>query len=107
MKGCLNIKQEKDYTICSCNHLTNFAALYFPYDADPPESIELSYMTYICAVISIVSCIITIGAHLAQHKHRTNQQKRILINICFALIGRDTFFLIGTFITKKLAVIIQ
>jgi len=51
-------------------------------------------LTYVCSIISIVGCIITIGAHLANPKHRASQQKRILLNVCLSLIGRDVFFTI-------------
>ena len=117
-QGCVNYKQSwvKNYTClrrvnifsesvtyCKCNHLTNFAVLYYPYDDQPPESRGLTILTYVCAFLSIICCVITIFAHLLQHRQRTNQHKQILMSLCVALIGRDVFFLTGKYFFLSLS----
>ncbi|CAG5083808.1 Oidioi.mRNA.OKI2018_I69.PAR.g10468.t1.cds [Oikopleura dioica] len=95
--GCIkDVRQStKDKTVCKCNHFTNFAALYTPFrDEDSiPEAHNLNMTTYIVSALSIACLLATLGIHLWFEKLRSNAQKRILISLCFALLGRDACIL--------------
>ena len=88
-----------------CDHLTNFAALYSPYQNKPlPEAEGLNIVTYICCGLSIFGLVVTISVHLAVPRLGKSAQKRILVNLCFAILGRDiSMILVGATFTGELS----
>jgi hypothetical protein len=85
----LDERSDENSTTCTFIHTTNFAALYTPYQSEKPEGPELNILTYICCSISILGLLVTIGVHLALPRLRKTANRRILINLCFAVLGRD------------------
>ena len=100
----MRAKSDENVTTCQCNHCTNFAALYSPYQNDLPEGVALNYLTYACCALSIIGLVVTLIIHLAVPRLQKSQQKRILINLCFSVLGRDiSVILLGTAFTGTLS----
>jgi len=97
VNGCVKDVRLSDSstTVCKCDHFTNFASLYTPFREENsiPEAEGLNITTYVVCGMSILCLLATICIHLWFEKLRSSAQKRILISLCFAILGRDASML--------------
>eukprot|EP00057_Strongylocentrotus_purpuratus_P022352 XP_011676826.1 PREDICTED: uncharacterized protein LOC100893482 [Strongylocentrotus purpuratus] len=78
---------------CLCDHLTSFAVLL---DVSGDVGLyALDVLGMIGCIISIICLLITLVTYLSMKKLRSKQPQRILINLCFALLGLYLVFVIG------------
>ncbi|XP_030844489.1 adhesion G-protein coupled receptor G2-like [Strongylocentrotus purpuratus] len=78
---------------CLCDHLTSFAVLL---DVSGDVGLYvLDVVGMIGCIISIICLVITLVTYLSMKKLRSKQPQRILINLCFALLGLYLVFVIG------------
>eukprot|EP00057_Strongylocentrotus_purpuratus_P034849 XP_796775.3 PREDICTED: probable G-protein coupled receptor 112 [Strongylocentrotus purpuratus] len=78
---------------CLCDHLTSFAVLL---DVSGDVGLyALDVLGMIGCIISIICLVITLVTYLSMKKLRSKQPQRILINLCFALLGLYLVFVIG------------
>uniref|UniRef100_A0A8C0H2R3 Adhesion G protein-coupled receptor F5 n=1 Tax=Chelonoidis abingdonii TaxID=106734 RepID=A0A8C0H2R3_CHEAB len=106
--GC-HPKDEEDYVICTCNHLTSFSILMsFDQGSSPSggELQSLDYITYIGLSISIVSLMICILIESLVWKHvtknRTSYMRHVcILNIAVSLLIADSWFIVTAFIQDK------
>ncbi|XP_038077212.1 adhesion G-protein coupled receptor G2-like [Patiria miniata] len=91
-KGCKREMDSKGRVVCVCDHLTNFAVIVDIYGI---SSTALDVISKLICGVSIVAVIVTVGTFLAFKKFRSKQPQRILLSLCFALLGMYVFFLAG------------
>ncbi|KAJ8024354.1 Adhesion G-protein coupled receptor G4 [Holothuria leucospilota] len=96
-QGCelVSISEENTGSIieCHCNHLTNFAVLLdIQGDID---HVALDILSIIGCMVSIFSLVITLIVLLAAKKLREQVPQKIIVNLCFALLGLYICFLVG------------
>ncbi|XP_030852439.1 adhesion G-protein coupled receptor G2-like [Strongylocentrotus purpuratus] len=78
---------------CVCDHLTSFAVLM---DVSGDMGLyALDVLGMIGCIIFIICLVITLVTYLSTKKLRSKQPQRILINLCFALLGLYLVFVIG------------
>lgn len=95
-RGCTVASSNSTYTICSCDHLTNFAILMNP--VYHSNSKVLGIITKVGCSISIVCLILTIIIYAISWKYVTSQdvtksQSVLLMNLCVSLIIAYLIFL--------------
>ncbi|XP_077993992.1 adhesion G-protein coupled receptor D1-like [Glandiceps talaboti] len=100
-EGCEVTETSLEKTVCSCNHLTNFACLMQPVDIDISESHQnaLSIITFLGCGVSLVSLFATfvIMVYLRLNSDRI----MILQNMIIALMLAEFIFIIGINATEK------
>ncbi|NXE74885.1 AGRF5 protein, partial [Cochlearius cochlearius] len=94
--GCTST-EEKDYVICSCNHLTSFSIL-MSLDKSPQLSFE-DYITYIGLAISILSLVACIIIESLVWKYVTNNTTSYMRHVCMlniatSLLIADIWFIV-------------
>ncbi|XP_067122978.1 adhesion G protein-coupled receptor L2-like [Centruroides vittatus] len=92
--NCSIIKSNKTHTKCGCSHLTNFAVLMDISGNIDKDNAVMTYLTYICCSLSIISLIITICCLLgfrAVHSRRTT----ITCNLCYCLLIVNLIVIFG------------
>eukprot|EP00057_Strongylocentrotus_purpuratus_P007693 XP_011662167.1 PREDICTED: EGF-like module-containing mucin-like hormone receptor-like 3 [Strongylocentrotus purpuratus] len=78
---------------CLCDHLTSFAVLM---DVSGDVGLYvLDVLGMIGCIISIICLVITLVTFMSMKKLRSKQPQRILINLCFALLGLYLVFVVG------------
>ncbi|XP_041435728.1 adhesion G protein-coupled receptor L3 isoform X3 [Xenopus laevis] len=96
-QGCRLLTTNKTHTICSCNHLTNFAVLMAHIEAkhtDMVHDILLDVITWIGILLSLVClliCIFTFCFFRGLQSDRNTIHK----NLCISLFVAELLFLIG------------
>ncbi|CAE1158578.1 unnamed protein product [Acanthosepion pharaonis] len=95
-RGCTVASSNSTYTICSCDHLTNFAILMNPVSHSSNK--VLGIITKVGCSISIVALILTIIIYAISWKYVTSQdvtksQSVLLMNLCVSLIIAYLIFL--------------
>ncbi|XP_078673398.1 uncharacterized protein LOC144912258 isoform X1 [Branchiostoma floridae x Branchiostoma belcheri] len=91
-KGCTVKKNTTTYTLCECNHLTNFAILV---DVTGQQDLfALHVITYIGCIISIVCLFICICVFLGFRRVRC-ARTIIHANLCFCLLAAEFVFLVA------------
>ncbi|XP_038077215.1 adhesion G-protein coupled receptor G6-like [Patiria miniata] len=91
-KGCKREMDSEGRIVCVCDHLTNFAVIVDIYGR---SSVALDVISKTICGVSIVAVIVTVGTFLAFKKFRSKRPQRILLSLCFALLGMYLFFLAG------------
>ncbi|XP_060787256.1 adhesion G-protein coupled receptor D1 isoform X5 [Neoarius graeffei] len=115
--GCLRAGGNLSYSICVCNHLTNFAILMqvVPVELSKSHQVVLSTITYVGCSISIFCLAITLVtfAVLSSVSTIRNQRYHIHANLSFAILVAQILLLIsfrfepGTLPCKVMAVLLH
>jgi hypothetical protein len=100
--GCNVTSTNSTHTICSCDHLTNFAILMSrnPLHAEiqsdtPSHAMALDTISTIGCSISLVALILTVIVYAVTWKQAKSAQATVLLNLCVALIIAYSLFLLG------------
>ncbi|XP_022110684.1 adhesion G-protein coupled receptor G2-like [Acanthaster planci] len=91
-KGCRRQFDHEKKIVCVCDHLTSFAVLVDIYGR---SSVALDVISKLICTLSTLAIVGTLITHLAFRRFRSRQPHRILINLCFALLGLYVIFLTG------------
>ncbi|XP_072026183.1 uncharacterized protein [Amphiura filiformis] len=89
---------------CKCNHLTNFAVLMDIHGQSTltkTQDLILEILSYIGCGLSIIGLAATIYSYAAQPKLRSKQPNKILLNLCTALLGLYSTFIVMIAIDTK------
>ena len=64
-EGCITNRYQEDEDVvqCSCDHFTNFALLVSPGGQVGETPLEMSLISYIGAVLSLLGMVLTIISH--------------------------------------------
>lgn len=116
-EGCNRTEGTLNYSICHCNHLTNFAILMqvVPLQLSNDHQVALSSITYVGCSLSIVCLAVTLVtfAILSSVSTMRNQRYHIHANLSFAILVAQILLLIsfrfdtGTLPCKVLAVLLH
>ncbi|XP_012944090.1 adhesion G-protein coupled receptor G4 [Aplysia californica] len=113
-EGCSVVEATDGHTMCSCNHLTNFALLMDVYQegsnlSDLDKKV-LSIISYIGCGVSLFALLLTLITYsmfnqgtrynlsdqtLTTRKLRRDNPSKILVNLCLALLFSNLVFLVG------------
>ncbi|XP_050314725.1 latrophilin Cirl-like isoform X2 [Anthonomus grandis grandis] len=97
-EGCHVDVSESNYThtVCSCDHLTNFAILMDVHDIylPIPHEIALQVITYVGCVISII-CLILAIVTFQLFRGLKSDRTTIHCNLCTCLLIAEFIFLVG------------
>lgn len=94
--GCVMVHNNETHTICSCDHLTNFAIIMNVKNIEISKShaFALSFITYFGFVISI-PCLILALATFCWFKNLQSDRTTIHKNLCFSLLLAELIFAAG------------
>ncbi|XP_018117920.1 adhesion G-protein coupled receptor D1 isoform X1 [Xenopus laevis] len=116
-KGCIRVEGNLNYSVCRCNHLTNFAILMqvVPFKVAESHKVALSSITYIGCSLSIFCLAITLVtfAILSSVSTIRNQRYHIHANLSFAILVAQILLLIsfrfvsGTLPCKIIAILLH
>jgi hypothetical protein len=100
--GCVLLSENQTTAVCQCNHLTHFALLLDispEKDTGPPTVNDqiLTWVSYIGGCICIVCLVITIAVNIGVKALRTAIYNQLLVQLCLALTGLYSAFILGTF----------
>ncbi|XP_060580506.1 uncharacterized protein LOC132737264 [Ruditapes philippinarum] len=94
-EGCVVRTTNTYYTICECDHLTNFAVLMSPFVEADAASKALRIISMTGIGISIACLTVTLIVHVFFWKYLRNDRTTALINLCVALLLSYILFLAG------------
>ncbi|XP_078410689.1 adhesion G-protein coupled receptor D1 isoform X1 [Cetorhinus maximus] len=98
-EGCIRIGGNISYSVCRCNHLTNFAILMqvVPLELEQIHQVALSAITYVGCSLSIVCLTVTliIFGVLSSVSTIRNQRHHIHANLSFAILVAQILLLIS------------
>ncbi|KAG8455989.1 hypothetical protein GDO86_001973 [Hymenochirus boettgeri] len=108
-EGCARVDGNLNYSVCRCNHLTNFAILMqvVPVKLTENHKVALSSISYIGCSLSIFCLTITLSATIR------NQRYHIHANLSFAILVAQILLLIsfrivpGTLPCKIIAILLH
>uniref|UniRef100_A0A3B4BFA9 Uncharacterized protein n=1 Tax=Periophthalmus magnuspinnatus TaxID=409849 RepID=A0A3B4BFA9_9GOBI len=116
-EGCVRSEGNMSYSVCLCNHLTNFAILMqvVPIELTTGHRVALSTIGYVGCSISIFCLAITLVtfAVLSSVSTIRNQRYHIHANLSFAILVAEILLLIsarfdpGTLSCKVMAVLLH
>ncbi|XP_035392157.1 adhesion G-protein coupled receptor D1 isoform X2 [Electrophorus electricus] len=116
-EGCMRTGGNLSYSVCVCNHLTNFAILMqvIPMELSKNHQVALSTITYVGCSVSIFCLAITLVtfAVLSSVSTIRNQRYHIHANLSFAILVAQILLLIsfrfepGTMPCKVMAVLLH
>ncbi|KAM9330874.1 adhesion G-protein coupled receptor D1 [Gastrophryne carolinensis] len=116
-EGCARVEGNLNYSVCRCNHLTNFAILMqvVPVKLSGSHKVALSSITYIGCSLSIFCLAITLVtfAILSSVSTIRNQRYHIHANLSFAILVAQILLLIsfqfdpGTLPCKVIAILLH
>ncbi|NWT17816.1 AGRD1 protein, partial [Vireo altiloquus] len=116
-EGCVRESGDLNYSVCLCNHLTNFAILMqvVPLKLSREHQVALSSITYIGCALSIFCLTITLVtfAVLSSVSTIRNQRYHIHANLSFAVLLAQSLLLAsfqlspGTLPCKILAILLH
>lgn len=116
-EGCVRSEGNMSYSVCRCNHLTNFAILMqvVPIELTTGHRVALSTIGYVGCSISIFCLAITLVtfAVLSSVSTIRNQRYHIHANLSFAIFVAEILLLIsarfdpGTLSCKVMAVLLH
>ncbi|KAM9546966.1 adhesion G-protein coupled receptor D1-like isoform 2-T2 [Salvelinus alpinus] len=116
-EGCVRSEGNMSYSVCLCNHLTNFAILMqvVPMELSKTHQVALSTISYTGCAISIFCLTITLVtfAILSTVSTICNQRYHIHANLSFAILVAQILLLIsfrfdpGTLPCKVMAVLLH
>jgi len=102
--GCelVFLDSNRDYSICECNHLTNFAAI-MDLSGRETNSFAKSLLTYICCGLSMIGLMLTILLISITNKKNSfsitetlaKTKNMITCNLCICLLVTDFFVIFG------------
>ncbi|XP_072000509.1 adhesion G-protein coupled receptor D1 isoform X2 [Engystomops pustulosus] len=98
-EGCARVEGSLNYSVCRCNHLTNFAILMqvVPVTLSSTHQVALSSISYIGCSLSIFCLAITLVtfAILSSVSTIRNQRYHIHANLSFAILVAQILLLIS------------
>ncbi|XP_066280372.1 adhesion G protein-coupled receptor L3-like [Branchiostoma lanceolatum] len=100
-EGCTAKESDDGYTVCECNHLTNFAILVDV--IGHKDEFALHVITYIGCIISIFCLLFCIFAFVGSRRVRC-PRTIILANMCVCLLVAEVVFLAAVDKTQNKAV---
>ncbi|XP_069817108.1 adhesion G-protein coupled receptor D1 isoform X5 [Dendropsophus ebraccatus] len=116
-EGCIRVEGNLNYSVCRCNHLTNFAILMqvVPVKLSSTHKVALSSISYIGCSLSIFCLAITLVtfAILSSVSTIRNQRYHIHANLSFAILVAQILLLIsfrfvpGTLPCKIIAILLH
>ncbi|XP_073532202.1 adhesion G-protein coupled receptor D1 isoform X3 [Phyllobates terribilis] len=116
-EGCIRVDGNLNYSVCRCNHLTNFAILMqvVPVSLSHSHKVALSSISYIGCSLSIFCLAITLVtfAILSSVSTIRNQRYHIHANLSFAILVAQILLLIsfnfvpGTLPCKIIAILLH
>ncbi|KAM8960732.1 adhesion G-protein coupled receptor D1 [Pelodytes ibericus] len=116
-EGCIRVGGNLNYSVCRCNHLTNFAILMqvVPVKLSSSHKVALSSISYIGCSLSIFCLAITLVtfAILSSVSTIRNQRYHIHANLSFAILVAQILLLIsfrfvsGTLPCKIIAILLH
>ena len=83
--GCRLVDNNRLYSICECNHLTNFAILMDISGRELEADSVKSALTMVCTILSIIGLVITIVVFSFIPKLKS-KRNLITANLCFNLL---------------------
>ncbi|KAM8939275.1 adhesion G protein-coupled receptor L3 [Pelodytes ibericus] len=96
-QGCRLLTTNKTHTVCSCNHLTNFAVLMAHVEvkhSDMVHDLLLDVITWVGILLSLVCLLICIFT-FCFFRGLQNDRNTIHKNLCISLFVAELLFLIG------------
>ncbi|XP_041475944.1 adhesion G protein-coupled receptor L2-like isoform X5 [Lytechinus variegatus] len=96
-KGCVMVHNNDTHTVCSCDHLTNFAVIMNVKRGVPLQrghAFALSFITYFGFIISI-PCLILALITFSIFKNLQSDRTTIHKNLCLTLIMAEVIFVAG------------
>ncbi|XP_068109831.1 adhesion G-protein coupled receptor D1-like [Hyperolius riggenbachi] len=116
-EGCVRVEGDLNYSVCRCNHLTNFAILMqvVPVQLSNSHKVALSSISYIGCSLSIFCLAITLVtfAILSSVSTIRNQRYHIHANLSFAILVAQILLLVsfrfipGTLPCKVVAILLH
>ncbi|KAM5193555.1 adhesion G-protein coupled receptor D1 [Mantella aurantiaca] len=98
-EGCVRVEGNLNYSVCLCNHLTNFAILMqvVPLKLSSSHKVALSSISYIGCSLSIFCLAITLVtfAILSSVSTIRNQRYHIHANLSFAILVAQILLLVS------------
>ncbi|XP_076346451.1 latrophilin Cirl-like isoform X2 [Tachypleus tridentatus] len=95
-EGCWVKNSSVSYTVCACNHLTNFAVLM---EIKPPEMIQWKnrFLEILNSVSCALCCLFLLTTITALHVTKSLHTDAITIhkNLCICLLGTELIFAAG------------
>ncbi|XP_015770103.1 PREDICTED: adhesion G-protein coupled receptor D1-like isoform X3 [Acropora digitifera] len=110
-KGCSLVKSDDNETICTCNHLTNFAILMQVGKLEDEDTskhlVAMEMITYVGCALSLTAEVLTIIAYSTLTDFK-QEQVQIRLNLVVALASAQIAFLSGidAFEPKSLCVLV-
>ncbi|XP_053398236.1 adhesion G protein-coupled receptor L3-like [Mercenaria mercenaria] len=101
--GCTVNTTNENFTVCQCEHLTNFAVLMSPFKEADATSDALRIISMVGIGISIACLIVTLVLHFCLWKYLRNDRTTALMNLCVALLFSYIIFLAGIDRTESTA----
>ncbi|XP_053382317.1 adhesion G protein-coupled receptor B3-like isoform X2 [Mercenaria mercenaria] len=102
--GCSVHFSNTTYTVCECNHLTNFAVLMSPFKEADADSLGLQIVSFIGIGVSISCLLATLAIHVLLWKYLKSDRTALLANLCIALVLSYILFLAGVDRTENTVV---
>ncbi|KAJ8040328.1 Adhesion G protein-coupled receptor L2 [Holothuria leucospilota] len=95
-EGCKVIKSNSTHTVCSCNHLTNFAILMDvqAVELSQTHTFALSVITYFGFIISCI-CLLLAFITFCMFKNLQSDRTTIHKNLCLTLLIAEVIFMAG------------
>ncbi|CAL1274115.1 unnamed protein product [Larinioides sclopetarius] len=98
-EGCRVESGNDTYSVCSCDHLTNFALL-MDYQGllDDVDQIPFHYITLVGCILSIISlsiCVVVFSCYSYHSKHAWGLRYVIHRNLCVALLVANLLLVLG------------
>ncbi|XP_063820721.1 adhesion G-protein coupled receptor D1 isoform X2 [Pseudophryne corroboree] len=98
-EGCIRVAGDLNYSVCRCNHLTNFAILMqvVPLKLSNSHKVALSSISYVGCSLSIFCLAITLVtfAILSSVSTIRNQRYHIHANLSFAILVAQILLLVS------------
>ncbi|XP_048236668.1 uncharacterized protein LOC124149084 isoform X1 [Haliotis rufescens] len=103
--GCNASIRARNYTECSCNHLTTFALLMSPRRTGvKPTPLPLTIITKVGCSISVACLVLTVILYATVWRYVKSNQSVIVVHICVCLSIAMLLFMFGVEQTKYKAV---
>ncbi|KAH3730495.1 hypothetical protein DPMN_056485, partial [Dreissena polymorpha] len=93
--GCRVRESNDSFTVCECDHLTNFAVLMSPFVEADSESISLRVVSIVGIGLSMLCLLITILIHVCLWRYLKSERAVLLLNLSIALLSSYIIFLAG------------
>ncbi|XP_035683821.1 adhesion G-protein coupled receptor D1-like [Branchiostoma floridae] len=96
-EGCVILSTNSNRTVCSCNHMTNYAILMQVVDVqvDHGNRVALQVITYVGCGLSIICLFVSIIVFLGLSSIQADKT-HAHVNLCVCLLLAQMLFLIGS-----------